>query len=460
MLARLDDTIPGLAEPKPMRVLLIAEAANPEWTSVPLEGWSHARAIAALTDAHLVTQVRNEAAIRRAGLDDRSFTAIDSEAVARRLWAVATRLRGGENKGWTTITALSNLAYYSFERLVWRQLGERIRRREFDLVHRLTPLSPTTPSLLASRCRRAGVPFVLGPLNGGVPWPKEFTQARHREKEWLSYVRPMAALLPGQRSTRRDAAAIIAGSIDAYEQVQRAYRHKCVYIPENGIDPARFERQRDRAAARPLRLVFAGRLVPYKGADMLLEAAAPLVRSGAVTIDILGDGPEMPALRAMVEREGLAEGVSLPGWIEHERMQERLAAADVFAFPSIREFGGAVVLEAMATGLVPVVVAYGGPAELIDERCGYGVPIGPRARIVAEFRRILGELAEAPERVDRMSAWAVRRARTLFTWEAKARQVLEVYRWVLGRRPDRPDFGMPLPTPAAAAAPVGVEVPA
>jgi hypothetical protein len=59
-----------------MRALLIAEACNPEWVSVPLEGWSHSRAIASIVDAHLVTQVRNRDAIQRAGLTEgNEFTA-------------------------------------------------------------------------------------------------------------------------------------------------------------------------------------------------------------------------------------------------------------------------------------------------------------------------------------------------------------------------------------------------
>src|SRR5262245_31047968 len=127
----------------PMRrykVLLIAEAANPEWVSVPLIGWSLSRALAQVTDAHLITHVRNRKAILHAGLvEGRDFTVVDNEHVTSPAWQLANVLRGGTGRGWTTVTALSSLAYYSFEHAIWRNFGEQIAAREFDLVHRITP---------------------------------------------------------------------------------------------------------------------------------------------------------------------------------------------------------------------------------------------------------------------------------------------------------------------------------
>jgi len=442
---------PPPTPPRRRRVLLIAEAANPEWVSVPLVGWSHCRALADVVDSHLVTQVRNRDAILRAGLaEGDDFTAIDSEALAKPLYKLASWMRGGEGKGWTAVTALAAPSHAYFEHLLWKRLGGRLRAGEFDLVHRVTPLSPTTPSPLAARCRRLGVPFVVGPLNGGLPWPPGFDAERRREREWLSYVRSAYRLVPGYGATRRHASALVIGSVATWKQMPPWALDRCVYVPENGIDPKRFTTTVDRPVERPLRVAFVGRLVPYKGADMLIEAAAPLVRAGAVRIDVLGDGPELERLTALVAREGLESGVDLAGWVDHRELQHRLVQSDVLGFPSVREFGGGVVLEAMALGLAPLVVDYGGPAELVTPTTGWRVPLGRRDAIVAGVRAALERLAARPESVRPTGRRARRRVLSTFTWEAKARQTLEVYRWVLGETPRRPDFGMPLPDGAGA----------
>lgn len=426
--------------PRRPRVLLIAEAANPEFVSVPLVGWSVARALSGVADVHLVTQIRNREAILRAGLaEGRDFTAIDSEKVAAPLYRAANKLRMGSGKGWTLMQAVSSFSYRYFEHVVWQKFGPALRAGEYDIVHRVTPLSPTAQSPIAPKVKAAGVPFMLGPLNGGVPWPAGFDRERRREREWLSYVRGAYKLLPGREATLRAAAAILVGSRHTESEIPDAYREKCVYIPENAIDPERFNLRAAIPGEGPLRICFVGRLVPYKGADMLLEAAAPLVRAGRARIEIIGDGPMRADLEALTAREGITAGVTFHGWLEHREVQKVMASCSLLGFPSIREFGGGVVLEAMALGLAPLIVDYAGPGELVTPGTGFKVPIGPREQIIAGVRAELERLVDRPEEIAQAGAAAFDRVQEKFTWARKAEQIAEVYDWVLGRRADRPD---------------------
>src|SRR5688500_10702797 len=245
--------------------------------------------------------------------------------------------------------------------------------------------------------------------------------------------------MPRYASARRNSAALIIGSRDTWRQMPDKYHGRCVYIPENAVDPARFTRRRDRSAGRPLRLAFLGRLVPYKGADMALEAARPLIERGDVTLDIWGDGPLKPELERL--SQGL-RGVRLGGWVEHTKVQDVLAEADVLVFPSIREFGGGVALEAMAVGTPAMVVNYGGPAELVTRETGRLIPLGRRAAIVAALRSELEGIAANPLVVDDKGRQARARVQERFTWPVKARQSGRVFDWVLGRA-GKPDFGVP-----------------
>ncbi len=411
--------------------------------SGPLVAWSHFQALRRYADVHLVTQIRNVPAIERAGLPADAYTAIDSERMAKPLWKVASALRGGEGKGWTTLKAFGALSYPYFERLVWQRFGDGLRAGEWDVVHRISPISPTWPSPIARRCREIGVPFVMGPINGGLPWPEGFEGVQRKEREWLAPVRGMYRWLPGYRSTRENASALIPGSRATWDDIEPRWREKCVYVPENGIDLDRFPETPPSPASLPLRAAFLGRFVPYKGADMLLEGAAPYLRDGSLVLDLIGDGPERAALEQQVRRLGCEQGVTFAGWVPHDQLAERLRSADLLTLPSVREFGGAVVIEAMALGVVPVIVDYGGPAELIDEGSGFRVPLGTRPEIVAGLTRVLGDIVGEPSALAAMSRAGRQRVIDHFTWDAKARQSLEIYDWVRGEG-SKPDFGMPL----------------
>jgi glycosyltransferase involved in cell wall biosynthesis len=89
---------------------------------------------------------------------------------------------------------------------------------------------------------------------------------------------------------------------------------------------------------------------------------------------------------------------------------------------------------------VPVVVDYAGPGELVTEQTGYKVPIGQRDQIVADLRVQLERIADDPSGLGDMSARAYDRAHSHFTWEAKAKQVAQVYDWVLGDISRKPDL--------------------
>jgi glycosyltransferase involved in cell wall biosynthesis len=226
---------------------------------------------------------------------------------------------------------------------------------------------------------------------------------------------------------------IIVGSKFTYEDMPDWAKGKCVYIPENGVDAACVARPGDRPpSSRPVRVAFVGRLVAYKGADLLVEAAKDLVRNGELELHIIGDGPERTALEAMAKRFAISHSVHFHGWLPHAATLEKLRTCDLLALPSVREFGGGVVIEAMALGVAPVVADYGGPSEVVIEKAGIKVPFHDAASLVDGFKNAFAAVLASPSILVSLGEAASAHALEFLTWDAKASQILSVYDEAMG----------------------------
>jgi glycosyltransferase involved in cell wall biosynthesis len=193
-----------------------------------------------------------------------------------------------------------------------------------------------------------------------------------------------------------------------------------------------------------------GRFVPLKLLDVAIRvfAVSPKLRQHKLVL--VGDGMERPALERLVAELGLEHVVEFAGWMNQAAVAARLRDADVFFFPSIRELGGGVVVEAMGCGCVPVVVDYGGPGGLVSGYdCGVAVPLGTKEQLVPRFVEVLERYVDDRPLRMRHAQAAYARAIEHFTWDAKANKVMEVYEWVTGRRSEKPRFGVPVPPLAA-----------
>jgi glycosyltransferase involved in cell wall biosynthesis len=417
------------------RVLLIIEQCNPEWASVPLVGYEFYKGIRQLADITLVTHQRNQAALEKIRQGHRIHYISESNLCSNFYKLISkVSIRGSVN--WPLLHALSFPLFAEFNRQVYREFGPLVQQGEFDLVHAITPMIPRYPYKIIKACQHT--PFILGPVNGGVPFPENFQDIAWREFAQYNFLRAFTHLIPGYAYTYRKADYIFAGSSFTRDFLQQTFSlppEKIELFPENGISPEFFQSQAREKSSGLLQLLFVGRLVPYKGADILIEALAGLPQEWRrrVHLNVVGDGPERHHLKAQVERLELAGTVSFAGWVDQKKTKDFYGAADIFCFPSIREFGGAVVLEAMASGLPSIVADHGGIAEYVTPECGFKIEPRSREYLVEKLAAHIAQLCQDDTLRRDMGEQARKRAEK-FAWDQKARHLYDTYEMILARQ--------------------------
>jgi glycosyltransferase involved in cell wall biosynthesis len=177
-----------------------------------------------------------------------------------------------------------------------------------------------------------------------------------------------------------------------------------IYLIPNGAEaPLRT----GEPAADPAALVWLGRLVAHKRADLLLPIAERLSGAG-LTIDVVGRGPASAALAAGVAARGLAGQVRLRGYLPEPAKQAVLAGARLHLNTSLGEGWGLCVLEAAALGVPTVAFDVPGLRDAVrDGQTGWLVRDGERIEDVTQ--RAVKELDDPVRRAEVAAAcraWA------------------------------------------------------
>jgi glycosyltransferase involved in cell wall biosynthesis len=328
--------------------------------------------------------------------------------------------------GTFTRAHLDSQVYYAWWQ--WRvlPLAKALHRREhFDVVHHLTWGTIRYPSWLGM----LGARFIVGPLGGGERAPARFFSGlpiKQRLKEvlrdlvlWSFKVDPITQFA----LSRAD--HIFCKTRDTAELLPPHLARKAQVCMEIGA-PAVVERP-TRVARTRTRFLFAGRLIPFKGLHLAVDALAEAVRRGAdVALLAVGDGPLREVILAQASRNELGDRFELRARVPQSELMQLYQEADAFLFPSLHDSSGNVVLESLSRGLPVICLDLGGPACFVNDQCGVIVASQGKTRadlVSALADAIVAHAAQSDADRSAMSRAALQQASSL-TWE---RQVTAVY---------------------------------
>jgi glycosyltransferase involved in cell wall biosynthesis len=256
----------------------------------------------------------------------------------------------------------------------------RYARADFDLVHHVSLSGIRYPTLLT----RLGPPTVIGPLGGGetapmalrrtLPWKDWSLDLLRDVHNWSLRVDPMT------RTAFRDARLIVLRTEESLVAVPPRYRSKVHITVGLGIAEIVDIEAMPRRPGEPLRVIYAGRLISWKGVHLAIRALAHALAQGAdATLTVVGDGPARGGLEKLASGLGIAARVVWHGEVPRRELLAMYDAHHVFLFPSLHDAGGTVILEAWAHALPVICLALGGPGKMVNDACGRVVPVANRS---------------------------------------------------------------------------------
>jgi glycosyltransferase involved in cell wall biosynthesis len=269
------------------------------------------------------------------------------------------------------------------------------------------------------------VPNVFGPVTGGEQAPAVLAEGggigfRASNAARLLLRTSMMTSRRWKRFTRTPGNLQIAATEETARLMRRAGASGVeVFRPSFALTAEQLAEVRGyptaEAAGGPLRFMCSGRMIPWKGHALAIQAfATVLPRHPDATLHVAGWGPEEENLRRLATDLGIAHAVVFHGRLDREQERRRMADSHVFVLPSIRDVGSTLMVHAMAMGRPIAAFETGAVGPMTDGASLRAAPARPddAARALGDVLRTLAD--DEPLRTE-MGTIGRRRVDELYT---------------------------------------------
>jgi len=404
-----------------MRILLSAFACDPYQGSEEGVGWTWAYQLAkAGHEVCVLTRVQNRPAIERK-IPELDLPNLHFEYVGVR--GVPFCMPGVDIYPY----------YFCWQWNAYFQAKRLHRERRFEIVHHISYGVFRNPSYLYL----LGIPLIFGPVGGGERSPRALRVSMSTKGKCFEVVRDVINLLPYfdpfWRLMLRRCTRIIVKTEETRSCLPRKSMERAVVTLENMI-PVCSDVTGGASRGTALKLLFAGRLLSWKGAHLAVKAMGLALKQTTVELTIVGRGPEEARLKDEVRRLKLEDFVHFAPWMPKSEVLTLHASHDALLFPSLHDSSGTVVMEAIAHGNPVICLDLGGPAVTVDEHCSLIVRTGGKTeeQVIQGIAEAILDLARMPsQKWDQMRRAAVNRAR----FYAPEQVIARVYGPLLNPKP-------------------------
>lgn len=247
------------------------------------------------------------------------------------------------------------------------------RARSSDIIYAMDPMSVGVPAFLAAFVLRKK--FLLKVV-GDYAWE----QARQRfgfqgtvEEFQSASVHPIARVF---RVVERFIASRAVRVVVPSQYLSRIVHewgvsHESITVIYNGVsvgDVGVKETIRGVLHFEGKLIISVGRLVPWKGFDILIKVFAKLKKKTKdIKLFIVGSGPDLESLESLVEKEGVQDSVIFAGAVDHDALLRYIKASDIFVLNTSYEGLSHLVLETLAVGVPVITTHVGGNPEVITD---------------------------------------------------------------------------------------------